>query len=185
MWSGKLWGIPRSRTRFSETTGPKRAAGPDSARQPQPKRARRPDSVRQPTQKRLTESDLPQVAWTRFNETGQVPLPHVGHRTSDIGTSQGDGERRPRARRPLTANPIRPRSTALMHDTAHPGSVDHGAVAVISGDATALRQRFTQTSGADRYDCPRVLSPAARTVYTHKADTRFAGANCLRERCET
>lgn len=61
----------------------------------------------------------------------------------------------------------------------------HGAVAVVSGDAIALRQRFIQPSGAGRYDCPRAPSPAARTVYTHKADTRFAGANRPGERCET
>src|SRR5580700_84790 len=83
---------------------------------------------------------------------------------------------------PATPSPSpTPNSSALRH----PGSVDRGAVAVVSGDAIALRQRFTQPSGADRYDCPRVCSPAARAVYTHEADTRFAGANRPGERRET
>jgi hypothetical protein len=48
--------ISRSKTRFSETAGPKRA--------------QRPDSVRQLALKRLAESGLPQLVRTRFSETG-------------------------------------------------------------------------------------------------------------------
>jgi hypothetical protein len=46
----------------------------------------------------------------------------------------------------LSAGKHSPRVPRVILGHGHPGSVDRGAVAVVSGDAIALRQRFTQQS---------------------------------------
>ncbi len=68
--------------------------------------------------------------------------------------------------RPLSANYIQAMEIRVL-----------GPFELVTDDDLTLRQRFTQPSGADRYRCPHVPSPACRTVDAHKADTRFAGAN--------
>ena len=53
-------------------------------------------------------------------------------------------------------------------------------MAVVSGGAIALRQTVTRPSGADRYDCPRVPSPAANFAEGQQVAYRFLLAESRR-----
>ena len=90
---------PRSRTRFSETTGPKRAQRPDSVRQPAPNcltqsglpRSRRPDSLRQDTTLAMSQMGYIEIKSWRLASyllaAGQGWL--IGHRSLVHPDAQG------------------------------------------------------------------------------------------------